>query len=48
MGNHFTRYKFKANDKLRYNKKFYVSVCVVSISSVLEQGWYYPQIALQG
>ena len=43
MGNDFTRFKFKANEKLSCNKKINVSVCVISISNVIEQGWYYPQ-----
>ena len=47
MGNDFTRFKFKTNDKLSYNKKINVSVCVISIGSVSEQGWYYPQTLLQ-
>ena len=46
MGNYFTRLKFETNDKLPYNKEINVSVCVISISSVFEQGWYYPQTVL--
>ena len=37
MGNDFTRFKFKTNDKLPYWKKIHVSVCVISISSVLKK-----------
>ena len=46
MGNYFTRFKFKTNDKLPYSKKNNVSVCVISMSSVFKQGWYYPQTVL--
>ena len=42
------RFRFKTNDNLVYNKKINVPVCVISISSVLqERNWYYPQIELQ-
>ena len=37
MGKDFTRIKCKTNDDLPYNKKNNVAVCVISISSVLEQ-----------
>ena len=47
MGNYFTGFKFKINDDLPYNKKINVAVCVISLNSVFEQGWYYPQIELQ-
>ena len=47
MGKDFTTIKFKTNDDLPYNKKVNVAVCVISISSVFEKGWYYPQIELQ-
>ena len=47
MGQDFTRIKLKTNDDLCYNKKSNATVCVISISSVFEQGWYYPQIELQ-
>ena len=47
MGSNFTRFKFKTNDKLPYNKQINVPVCVTSINNVFEQGWYYPQIILQ-
>ena len=47
-GKDFTRFRFKSDDKLPYNKKVNVAVCIISISSVFEQkGWYYPQISLQ-
>ena len=47
MGKDFMRKKFKTSDKLPYNKKINVAVCVISINSVSEKGWYYPQIVLQ-
>ena len=48
MGKDFTRFKFKSDDKLVYNQKINVPVCVISISSVFERGgWYYPQTELQ-
>ena len=47
MGKDFTRFRFKTNDNLPYNKKINVPVCVISISSVFEEkNWYYPQIEL--
>ena len=48
MGKDFMRFKLKADDKLVYNQKINVPICVISISSVFESGgWYYPQIELQ-
>ena len=48
MGKDFMRFRFKTNDKLPYNQKINVPVCVVSITSVVKKGdWYYPQIKLQ-
>ena len=48
MDKDFMRFRFKTNDKLPYNKKNNVPVCVVSMSSVIKKGdWYYPQIKLQ-
>ena len=47
MGKDFMRVRFKTNDNLPYNIKINVAVCVTSISSILEQGWCYPQIELQ-
>ena len=48
MGKDFMRFKFKTNDKLLYNQKINVPVCLISISSVVKKGdWYYPQIKLQ-
>ena len=44
----FTRFRFTTNDNLPYNQKISISVCKISISSVLEKrNWYYPQIELQ-
>ena len=48
MGKDFMRFKFKTNDNLPYNQKIYVKVCAISTNSVFEEGWYYPQIELQG
>ena len=49
MGKDLTKFRFKTNDDLPYNKKINVAVCVISLSSVFEQGcWYYPQIKIQG
>ena len=48
MGKDTMRFRFKTNDKLPYNQKVNVPVCVVSMSSVIKKGdWYYPQIKLQ-
>ena len=48
MGKDFIRFKFKTSDKLPYNQKNNISVCVISVSSVVKKGdWYYPQIKLQ-
>ena len=48
MGRDFMRFRFKTDDKLVYNQKINVPVCVISISSVYKKGdWYYPQIKLQ-
>ena len=48
MGKDFMRFKFKTDDKLVYNQKNNVPVCVISISGLLIEGdWYYPQVKLQ-
>ena len=48
LGRDFMRFKFKTDDKLVYNKKVNVPICVISISSVFdERGWYYPQTELK-
>ena len=48
MGKDFMRFRFKTDDDLTNNQKINVLVCVISISSVFEEGnWYYPQIDLQ-
>ena len=48
MGKDFMRFKFKTNEKLIYNQKINIRVCVISISSVVKKGdWYYSQIKLQ-
>ena len=48
MGKDFMRFRFKTNDRLSYNEKINVPVCVISISVVVKRGnWYHPQIKLQ-
>ena len=48
MSKYFMGFRFKTNDKLPYNQKVNVPVCVVSVRSVIKKGdWYYPQISLQ-
>ena len=48
MGKDFIRFKFKTDDKLVYNQKTNVPICIISISSVFGKGnWYYSQIELQ-
>ena len=47
MGKDFKRFRFKTNDDLPYDTKINVSVCVISLNSVFEQGCYYPQTELQ-
>ena len=47
MGRDFMRFRFKTDDKFSYNKKVNVKVCVIPISSVFKQSWYYSQIELQ-
>ena len=47
MGKDFMRFRFETNDKNQTNQKINVPVCVISINSVFEEGWYYPQIELQ-
>ena len=48
MGRDFMKFKFQTDDKLPYNEKINIPVCVISISSVFEKGdWYYSQIELQ-
>ena len=43
MGKDFTRFKFKTSDKLPYNQKINIPICVISVSSVVKKGdWYYP------
>ena len=37
MGKNFARFKFKTDDKLPYNKKINVGVCVISLNSVFEE-----------
>ena len=47
IGKDFMRFRFKTNDNLPYNQKIDVAVCVISISSVFKQDWFYPQTELQ-
>ena len=42
------RFRFRTDDKLVYNKKINIPVCVILISSVIKKGdIYYSQIKLQ-
>ena len=42
------RFKFRTDDKLVYNKKIVIPVCVISMSTVIKRGdLYYPTIKLQ-
>ena len=48
MGKDFMRFRFKTDDKLVYNQKINIPVCVISISSVIKKrDIYYPQFKLQ-
>ena len=48
MGKDSMRFKFRTNDKLVYNQKINIPVCVISISGVIKKcNLYYPQIELQ-
>ena len=39
----FMRFRFETIDKLPYNQKINVQVCVISRTSVFEErNWYYP------
>ena len=37
MGKDFTRFRFKTDDKLPYNRKINVSMYVISLSSVFQE-----------
>ena len=44
----FVGFKFKMDDKLVYNKKINIPVCVISLSSVIKRkNNYYPNFRLQ-
>ena len=44
----FTRFKFRTDDDLVYNKKINIPVCVISLSCVVKKGnIYYSQFKLQ-
>ena len=48
MGAVFTRFKFRTDDELVYNKVVNIPVCVISLSSGIKKGdTYYPQFKLQ-
>ena len=48
MGKDFVRFKFKTDDNFAYNRKINISVCLISLSSVIKKGdIYYPQFKLQ-
>ena len=43
-----TNFKFKTDDNLSYNKKSNISVCVISLSSVIKkESIHYPIFRLQ-
>ena len=44
----FMRFKFKTDDDLPYNQKINISVCIISLSSVIKRkNYYYPNFRLQ-
>ena len=47
MNKYFMRFRFTTNDNLPYNQKIDAAVCLISISSVFQEGLHYPQIELQ-
>ena len=47
MNKYFMRFRFTTNDNLPYNQNIDAAVCLISISSVFQQGLYYSQIELQ-
>ena len=47
MNKYFMRFRFTTNGNLPYNQKIDAAVCLISISSVFQQGLYYSQIELQ-
>ena len=47
MGKDFMRFKFRNNNKLPYNKKINIPVCVISIGGAIKKGdLHHPQIKL--
>ena len=43
-----SRFKFRTDDNLLYNKKINIPVCVISLSSVIKkENIYYPMLKLQ-
>ena len=43
-----TKFRFKTDDNLVYDKKINIPVCVISISSVIKKDWIYcPILKLQ-
>ena len=48
MDSDFTRFRFKTDGDLIYNKKINIPVCVISLSSIIKKGNIYcPQFKLQ-
>ena len=47
LGEDFMRFRFRTDDNLVYNEKNNISVCVISLSSVIKRRHiYYPQFRL--
>ena len=47
LGADFMIFKFRTDDNLVYNKKINITVCAISLSSVIKKGDnYYPQFKL--
>ena len=48
FGGDSARFKFKTDDNLKYNEKINIPVCVISLSSVIKEGWIHcPTLKLQ-
>ena len=48
LGHDFTKFKFRTDDNLVYNKKINIHVCVISLRSVIKRrNNYYPNFRLR-
>ena len=48
LGNDFMMFQFKTDDKLVFNQKINIPVCLISLSNVIKKvDWYYPRFRLQ-